>query len=171
VWFVRHVFPLVQTTIPGARLVVAGSSPPSRVRGLDGGAVTVLPDVSPAVLAGLYQDSRVAAVPLRIGAGVKRKTVEALHHGLPVVTTSIGAQGLPGIDSFAPVTDDPRLFADAIIRLLTDDIAWQSLSRAQSAYATRHFHPDRMRESLLTAMALVPSETPAGTAGTLPIAA
>ena len=50
--------------------------------------------------ASLYRTARVAAVPLRYGAGVKLKVVEALREGLPLVTTSIGAQGMPGLEQW-----------------------------------------------------------------------
>jgi glycosyltransferase involved in cell wall biosynthesis len=59
--------------------------------------------ISDAQMAQYYRDARVAAVPLRFGAGVKRKVVEALSEGLPLVTTPTGVQGLPGLDQIIPV--------------------------------------------------------------------
>ena len=96
-----------------------------------------------------YARARVAVVPLRCGAGVKLKVVEALRHGLPLVTTPTGAQGLPGLGDILPVTDDPAAFAAATLRLLRDDGAWLGQSAAQSAYAEARFSRDALRESLL----------------------
>ena len=94
------------------------------MRALAGDAISVRANVSDAELRELYRTARVAAVPLRYGAGVKLKVVEALREGLPLVTTSIGAQGVPGLEHVASICDEPQAFADAVCRLLTDDIAW-----------------------------------------------
>ena len=67
-------------------------------------------NVSDAELREHYRTARVAVVPLRYGAGVKLKVVEALREGLPLVTTQVGAQGLPGLDQVASVRDDARGF-------------------------------------------------------------
>ena len=76
---------------------IAGSNPPADVQALARDAISVRANVSDAELRELYRTARVAAVPLRYGAGVKLKVVEALREGLPLVTTSIGAQGMPGL--------------------------------------------------------------------------
>ena len=88
-------------------------------------------------------------VPLRCGAGVKLKTVEALRAGVPLVTTSVGAQGLPDLAAVAAVRDDPASFAAAAVALLSDAAAWNEQSAAQVAYARRHFSRDSMAASLL----------------------
>ena len=77
--------------------------------------------MSPDALRRLYLSARVASVPLRNGASVKLKVVEALREGAPLVTTGVGAQGLPGLARVASITDDPARFAEAACRLLTDD--------------------------------------------------
>ena len=74
----------------------------------------------------------VVVAPIRFGAGVKIKTLEALQYGVPVVTTSIGAEGIelpPGCRPIV-VEDDPVAFAAAVALLLTDNDAWQA-QRAQ----------------------------------------
>ena len=109
--------------------------PPAGVQALAGDAISVRANVSDAELRALYRTARVAAVPLRYGAGVKLKVVEALREGLPLVTTSIGAQGLPGLDDVAAIHDEPAAFADACLQLLTDGIAWAECSTAQVEYA------------------------------------
>ena len=86
-----------------------------------------------------------AVVPLRYGAGVKSKVVEALHHGVPLVTTSVGAQGLKELECSATVTDDPESMAKAIVRLMFDDEAWSSASQAGPAYVESQFSDDAMK--------------------------
>jgi glycosyltransferase involved in cell wall biosynthesis len=82
-------------------------------------------------LAGFYDRIRVVIAPIRYGAGVKLKTVEALQYGLPTVSTTVGAEGidtrgLAAID----VVDDPEQFAERIAVLLTDPHAWQERREA-----------------------------------------
>ena len=97
------------------------STPPAAVKGLAGPDVLVTDYVSDPMLERLYRTATVAVAPLRFGAGVKGKVVEAMRFGVPVVTTSAGAQGLPGAEDaveIAPVSAEG--FADAIVRLLRD---------------------------------------------------
>jgi O-antigen biosynthesis protein len=91
---------------------------------------------------------------LRCGAGVKLKVVEALRSGLPLVTTPIGAQGLPGLGECASACADPAAFAAAVVALLHDDQAWETQSRRQAAFAQARFSRPVMREALLQAMAV-----------------
>jgi glycosyltransferase involved in cell wall biosynthesis len=152
-WFVQSVLPRILAQRPHARFVVAGSSPPAAVHALAGPQVVVTGQISDAELADWYASARVAVAPLRFGAGVKGKVVEALHAGLPLVTTTVGAQGLPGLAAIAPVHDDADAQADAVLRMLAGDAAWQAQAAAQVAYAERHFSRETMRASLLAALA------------------
>ena len=115
--------------------------------------ISVRANVSEAELRELYRTARVAAVPLRYGAGVKLKVVEALREGLPLVTTSIGAQGLPGLHEVAAICDEPGAFADAVCELLSDGIAWAERSVAQVEYAAARFSEAVFRDSLAQALA------------------
>ena len=110
-------------------------------------------NVSEAELRELYRTARVAVVPLRYGAGVKLKVVEALREGLPLVTTSIGAQGLPGLEHVASICDEPQAFADAVCTLLTDGIAWAERSLAQVDYAAARYSEAAFRDSLMAPFA------------------
>ena len=99
-----------------------------------------------------YARSRIAMVPLRMGAGVKSKVVEALREGLPLVTTHVGAQGLPGIEECVAIADDARGLADAAVKLLQDDGLWRQTSRLQLEYARAHFSRAAFRRSFLDAI-------------------
>ncbi len=93
-WFVEAVLPLVRAVRPGVHLVLAGADPGPSVRALAGPGVEVTGYVTDAALTTLYDRARVVVAPLRFGAGVKGKVVEAMRLGVPVVTTTVGAQGL-----------------------------------------------------------------------------
>ena len=130
---------MVIRSVPGAELTILGSDPTSRVKALVGDHVMVSGHVSDAELREKYQSARVAVVPLRFGAGVKLKTVEALREGLPLVTTPVGAQGLPFLAETVSVCTEPSHFADEVCRLMVDDSLWLSRCNAQINYAREHF--------------------------------
>ncbi len=153
-WFVREVLPLVRARCPDARLVLAGSNPTSEVRQLAGPGLEVTGFLSDAELDARYASARVAVVPLRFGAGVKLKVVEALQKGLPLVTTPIGVQGLAGLAEIIEVHERPEAFAAAVLRLLEEDGTWTGQSEAQTSYARQRFSEAAMRDSLLTAFRL-----------------
>jgi len=151
-WFVAEIMPLITARVPAARFVIAGSNPPPEIMALAGDSISVRANVSDAELHALYQTARVAAVPLRYGAGVKLKVVEALREGLPLVTTSIGAQGLPKLAQAAAIHDAPLAFAEAVCALLTDGIAWAECSTAQVEYAAARYSEAAFSDSLLQAV-------------------
>ena len=99
-----------------------------------------------------YGRARVAVVPLLAGAGVKLKTVEALWHGVPVVLTPTGAQGLPGVECAAQIATEPAAFAIAVCDLLIDDALWRRRSSAGAQYARERFSVAAQRQSLLRAL-------------------
>ena len=159
-WFVANVLPLVRARVADATLSIVGSNPTARVHALAGEAVRVMANVTDDALNERYRNARVAVVPLRCGAGVKLKVVEALKEGVPLVTTPVGAQGLPGIADVACVCGDAASFADAVLALLLDDALWQQRCAAQLAYAQERFSEAALRRSVMQAMAL-PATPPA----------
>lgn len=108
---------------PGARIALVGADPPPELR--VAAAAAALPvEVTGRVadIAAWWRSSRVLAVPLRIGGGTRLKIIEAMAHGLPVVTTSLGCEGLDvEHEHDIVVADDPAQFARWVDRLLGDD--------------------------------------------------
>jgi GT2 family glycosyltransferase len=153
-WLVHEIMPLVRRQAPLAHLAIVGSAPTARVQALARHGVTIAAEVSDAALRMWYATARVAVVPLRHGAGVKRKVVEALREGLPLVTTPVGAQGLSGLSQVASVSGTAETIATAIVTLLQDDDLWTALSAAGIAYARTHFSAATLRTSLFRAMGL-----------------
>lgn len=86
------------------------------------------------------EQARISVVPLRYGAGTKRKVIQSLLSGTPTVTTAIGAEGLDIVhEQHALIADTPQDFASAIVRLLTDERLWRRLSE-QGALLMRATH-------------------------------
>lgn len=144
-WLVGEIFPRVKARVPGARLMLVGSNPTSDVRALEGPDVHVTGYVTDEALADFYRSAGVAVVPLRFGAGVKGKVIEALHHGLPLVTTSVGMQGLDGLDAVVPVHDEATDIADAIVGIMEDATRWEAHAQAGRAYVAERFSQAAVR--------------------------
>lgn len=153
-WLVRELMPLIQARRPDVKLSLVGAYPSASVLELASDFVTVTGFVPDETLARFYAQARVALVPLRFGAGVKSKVVEALQQGLPLVTTSVGAQGLPGVEAVCDVSDRPEDLADSVLALLEDDALWQQRSRSGAAYASARFSREAMASTLLHAMGI-----------------
>ena len=171
VFLVEQILPIIADEIPEARVILAGSHPGPAVLALAGPSVTVTGWVTEEQLEQLYRESRLAIVPLRYGAGVKGKLVEALREGLPVVTTSVGTQGLVGLSSVVRTSESAEAVAQDAIRLIRDDGAWMALSKAQVQYAREHFSRLAMRASLLRALTAGASPPSPGTEEAHPLTA
>jgi hypothetical protein len=86
--------------------------------------------------------------PLRYGAGIKGKVVEALFHQVPLVTTSIGSEGLPSPASVMDVCDLPSEFSDKVCSLYVDDALWTARTSNIKTYLAAHFSQDSARQTL-----------------------
>ncbi|HST44760.1 MAG TPA: glycosyltransferase [Luteimonas sp.] len=146
-WFAREVWPMVAGRHPQLRLCLAGGDPPPEVTALAGPSVEVTGRLSEAALGERYRRARVAVAPLRFGAGLKGKVVEAMWHGIPCVTTSTGRQGLADAHALR-VADDAVAMADAIGALALDAAAWQDASDAGRAYVADRFTVEAVWEVL-----------------------
>jgi len=138
-WFVQEVWPFVLRAIPDLKFYIVGANPPSSILTLQSEHITVTGFVDDERLRAYYSSCRLAVVPLRFGAGIKGKVVEAMYHGLPVVTTPVGSEGLPDLADCPAVTVDGDELADALIRLYRDDKRLQELSIRSREYVRKHF--------------------------------
>ena len=118
-WFLDEVFPLVLRSLPDATLFVVGKNPPPSLQRRASRNVVVtgmVDDVRPWI-------SRAMAciVPLRSGGGTRLKVLEAFAMGKPVVSTTIGCEGIDVVEGQeALLADTPSAFADAVVRVLAD---------------------------------------------------
>lgn len=118
--FHRDIFPEVRRRRPDAHFTVVGYDPPPSVLALnDDPGVTVtgfVPDVRP-----YLARAAVVVIPLRLGSGVRNKILEAWAMSKSVVSTSLGAEGLPtGHEENILLADDPETFTGCVLRLLAD---------------------------------------------------
>lgn len=135
-FFLDEIWPTITKALPGRVFSIVGhGAPETLVRRAHGLVrhVGYVPDLAP-----IMQRSRICVAPLRFGAGVKGKIYEALAHGVPVVCTSIAAEGMSlteGTDAL--IADTPHAFAAATVALHEDPALWARLSAGGQAYIER----------------------------------
>jgi polysaccharide biosynthesis protein PslH len=139
-YFTREILPLVRRAIPDVTLTVVGRDPYRRLIELSkrDRAITVtgrVDDVRP-----YLERASCFIVPLRVGSGVRIKIFEAMAMEKAVVSTSIGAEGLPvrnGIDVL--LADTPATFAEAVTRVLTNEAYARELGARAAATVRTNF--------------------------------
>jgi polysaccharide biosynthesis protein PslH len=129
-WFLNEVWPLIRLKKPDCRVAIVGRRPPPSITSeAKDPLITItgtVPDVRP-----FLWESAVSIVPLRVGGGTRLKIFEAMAAGTPVVSTAIGAEGLPVNDGTTIcIADDAQKFASECLELLGD-------SKARTAMAAR----------------------------------
>jgi glycosyltransferase involved in cell wall biosynthesis len=120
-WFAERVYPLIKAEMPGVGFYVVGARPPGEVvrLGEEDPSIEVtgyVEDIVP-----YLRESAVMVVPLRAGGGMRVKILDAFARGIPVVSTSIGCEGIaatPGEEIL--VADDPADFAGAVVEVMRD---------------------------------------------------
>lgn len=116
-WFVKEILGQIRKSIPDCTFYIVGSNPTVSVQAIADAHTIVTGFVSDEELEQYYARARVVVIPLRYGAGVKGKTIEAMYHGIPVVSTSTGTEGLADIEHYIPSIDEPEKFAQRVIEL------------------------------------------------------
>jgi GT2 family glycosyltransferase len=149
-WFSESVLPRVLAAVPGCHLHLVGSNANSTVKALAGDAVTVHGYLEDDALEALYRRVGAAVVPLRYGAGVKGKVLEAVQHNVPLVTTTIGAEGIPDAGEVMWIADEAEAFADTVIALLDGSADPRDRLSRYAPWLDEHFSRARA-EALLRA--------------------
>ncbi len=146
-WLVEEILPLVHRELPDVPLHIVGSHPTDEIMALARRHVRVLGWVRD--LTYLYESSRLFVAPLRYGAGMKGKVGESLSHGLPVVTTRIGAEGMDLVDGRdVLIGDDAASFARAVVRAYQSRELWTSLAANGRQTIADRYSPPAVRPML-----------------------
>ena len=139
-YFTETIMPQIKQTVPGVTLTVVGRDPYPALLELSKRDPSVIvtgrvDDVRP-----YMEEAAIYIVPLRIGGGTRLKIYEAMAMEKPIVSTSIGAEGLPVTDGKEIVlADTPELFADAVVKLLKDPRVADEIGQCAAARVRKEF--------------------------------
>lgn len=147
-WFAEEIFPEILAQYPDMVLHIVGNCPPKEVEDLARENIIVHGYVSDEQLAELYDRCRLVVVPLRYGAGMKGKVIEAMEKGVPVVTTDIGAEGLSNSSNMLEIANEADDFAAAVCRLYNDADRISQMREAGFDYIEEHFSRETAKEIL-----------------------
>lgn len=138
-WFVKDILPMILDKLPDLKFYVIGSNPPESILNLASDNVIVKGFVSDEELEEQYRNCRISVVPLRYGAGIKGKVVEAMRYGMPVVTTSVGAEGIIGAETILCIGNKAKVIARNVVKLYLDKNALQDMSARSYEYIKKNF--------------------------------
>jgi glycosyltransferase involved in cell wall biosynthesis len=149
-WFAREIFPRIEQQRPDASFWIVGRSPQRAVQALARPPRVVVTGEVPDVAEWLLR-AEVGVDPLRIGAGMQNKLIQAMGCELPVVATSVANEGIgatPG--EHLLLRDEPAAFAAAVLELLGDAGARERIGGAARRFVEAHWtweaHFERMLE-------------------------
>ena len=126
-FFFNEIWPLLKSRLPEVKFIVVGQAPPPEIQSLSQDeAITVtgrVDDVRP-----FLKKGRAFICPVRLGGGFRGKILEAMAIGRPVVSTSLGAEGVPALQRENIIlADKPEEFAQGILDLMTDDTLFERI--------------------------------------------
>ncbi|MGA9180706.1 MAG: glycosyltransferase [Candidatus Acidiferrales bacterium] len=145
-WMLAEIWPLIRAQLPAAELFLIGNNLPSDLGATQRGVVRVgyVADLDPE-----FAKCRVALSPVRFGTGIKTKNLSALSHGVPLITTAVGADGMNLRNGeTALIADAPQQFAAAAVRAYNDENLWRKLARQGREHITEYFSERRMQEAV-----------------------
>ncbi|MBL8873472.1 MAG: glycosyltransferase [Planctomycetaceae bacterium] len=153
-WFLEHVFTKVLQSVPNCRFLFAGSEAfslqqklASKLRDF-GDSIECVSD--PVDIRPYFEKAWVYIVPLQYGGGTRLKILEAMAMQLPVVSTTVGAEGVPYVkDKHLLLADSPEDFRKAIVHLLDNRERRQELSNAGYDFVTQNYDWQRIRQQTL----------------------
>ena len=162
-YFAREIAPHVHAVLGTVKTYIVGSSPPKSIRALHSEQFVVTGYVED--LAPLLNQCRLSVAPLRYGSGAKGKVNTSMSFGVPVVATSIAAEGMHlSNEADVLIADDPMLFAQAVVRLYQDQELWQKISDGGLKNIERWFAPAVCRQTLEQLLASFGDQTPSSVA-------
>lgn len=156
------IWPGLRQALPGVQLQLVGLPTPEieALAAADVQIVGHVPSLTP-----FFRRSRLSVAPLRFGAGIKGKVLESMAQGLPVVMTSVAAEGAyiePGVHAL--VADGPAAFAAAVVQLYQDDALWLRLAQQGRLLVDAHFGYTAVKARLAALLAEIAALGPPGRA-------
>lgn len=150
IWFLDEVMPKIKQTGLLFNFYIVGSNIPKSILSYaeKDKNIIITGRISDEELNKLYSTCRLSIAPLRYGAGMKGKVVESLYNGIPLVTTSIGAEGLQEIQDAIKITDDAVEFAKYVVEIYQNETLGIRLAEESSRYCKKYFSLQHANECI-----------------------
>ncbi len=150
-WMIEKVWPRMLERFPGAHLSLVGRNPPPYLKKAEQESIAVTGRVES--VGDYIRNASAAAVPLWIGSGMRLKILEAFAYGKPVVSTSLGAEGIEAADGeHILIRDDPAEFADALVGVLSDPSLQRTLGHNARALVEQKYSWSKVTRDLREAI-------------------
>jgi polysaccharide biosynthesis protein PslH len=157
IYFVESILPIIRKSIPDVKLYIVGSNPPEIIKNYQSDSIVVtgfVEDVRPYI-----DEASVYVVPLNMGSGTRLKIPEAMSMRKPIVTTTIGCEGLDIEDNtHALVRDTPLGFAEAVVELMENSELRTRISENGYHLAREKYDWDIIGESIESAFRSLKNE-------------
>ncbi|CAE7550825.1 hypothetical protein AK812_SmicGene28211 [Symbiodinium microadriaticum] len=152
-WLIQEVWPLVRQRLPDLELSVYGANQTPEDAALTRESLGAYVRGYCRSVKKAMQQHHLLVAPLRYGAGVKGKVLEAMQHGLVVVTTPVGVEGIAAPDDFPGYVvetggEDAEAFAEGIVKALRDPAQWEVQQQRAAALLAERFDENRLEEKL-----------------------
>ncbi|GAA3544811.1 glycosyltransferase [Zobellella aerophila] len=154
VLYLQSIWPLIRKRLPDAELHIYGSYPPPKATALHNPKTGFLIKGWAADAFAVMEQSRVCLAPLRFGAGIKGKLLDAMIMQTPSITTSVGSEGMHELEPWPGViADDAAAFANAAVALYRDERAWRQAQRNGNALLTARYDGQTLGAGLIARIA------------------
>jgi len=146
----KHIWPKIRKKLPNAQLYVYGQYAPQQITQLHNESQGFFIKGWAPTVDEVMQTARISLAPLRFGAGIKGKIIDAMRLGTPTITTTIGAEGIHGELAFPGIiAENTDTFANAAVQLYTDKVAWCEASENAAEVIQKRFKPALFSEVFL----------------------
>ncbi len=144
-WLISEIFPMIEKLKDITLYLVGGLEYPNAQLNRK---IKVLGYVSDSDLQKVYDSIRIVVVPLRFGAGVKGKVVDALYQGIPVISTDIGIEGIPEAEDSVKIANSTNDFANAVLDLYDDFDLLKDMSIKGTEIIKKYFSKEAAWDSI-----------------------
>lgn len=149
-WFIDEVFPLIKKRLINIKLIIVGQNGDrieSYIRKLKEKNIEYIGYIKN--LTSIYGRTSVFIVPILIGGGIRIKLLDAMTHGIPIVSTTLGAEGIDvGDGKELLIRDHPKDFAKAVIKIIIDKNLAKRLSQNAYKFIKKHYNEEETKKVL-----------------------
>lgn len=138
-WFAKEIFPAILEQHQDIRWYVIGSNPTEEILALADEHIVVTGFIADEELEQYYRSCRLAIVPLRYGAGVKGKVIEAIYHQCPLLTTPTGAEGISTAEGAFEIAPADQSMVNALLTLYDDENRLSDIAGRCAAYINKYY--------------------------------